>query len=307
MKRGVGSLGILTLLLLLPGCRRPAATALDEVSVSGTLGRRANAPAPALAKDAERDQGVVAGKLVTAETSPEQILPSRTTDSLTTSMVIRTGQAEIEVDSLEIAIGRVEALARGAGGFIANSSIASGENQRRSATLQIKVPSSRYEQAMSGLDGIGKLLSATTQAQDVGEEYVDVNARMANARRLEERLVTLLATRTGKLQDVLSVERELARVREEIERYEGRLRYLRANVAVSTLAVTISEPMPVVGEPGSNVVGDAFKQAWRNFVAFVAALIQSLGVLVPVVVIFGSAVLGWKRWGPKAKVVAPQA
>jgi hypothetical protein len=127
---------------------------------------------------------------------------------------------------------------------------------------------------------------------------------VANSRRLEDRLVTLLATRTGKLQDVLSVERELARVREEIERYEGRLRYLRANVSVSTLAVTISEPMPVVGEPGSNVVGDAFKQAWRNFVAFIAALIQSLGVLVPVAVIFGSALLAWKRWGRKPAVVA---
>ena len=298
MKRGVGSLGILSLFLLLLGCHRAAPIAMDEVSSAVTQGRRAKV----LSSPAEREQGIVAAPA--PPVSESQALPTRTTDSLTTSMIIRTGQAEIEVDSLEIAIGRVEALARRVGGFIANSSIASGESQRRSATLQIKVPSSRYEQAMSGLDGIGKLLSATTEAQDVGEEYVDVNARMANARRLEERLVILLATRTGKLQDVLSVERELARVREEIERYEGRLRYLRANVAVSTLAVTVSEPMPVVGEPGTNVVGDAFKQAWRNFVAFVAALIQSLGVLVPVVVIFGSAVLGWKRWGRRPAVVA---
>ncbi len=299
MKRGVGSLGILTLFLLLPGCQRATPTALDEVSVAGTLGRRANAPAPAV--EPARDKGVAAE----SPGSGEQALPARLTDSVVPSMVIRTGQAEIEVDSLEAAIGQVEALARRVGGFIANRSIASGESQRRSATLQIKVPAARYDQAMSGLNGIGKLISATTDAQDVGEEYVDVNARMANARRLEERLVTLLATRTGKLQDVLAVERELARVREEIERYEGRLRYLRSNVAVSTLAVTVSEPAPVVGEPGSNVVVEAFKQAWRNFVAFIAALIQSLGVLIPVVVIFGSAWLGWKRWGAKPKVAAP--
>src|SRR5205823_10851551 len=76
---------------------------------------------------------------------------------------------------------------------------------------------------------IGKLESVNVSAEDVGEEYVDVAARMANARRLESRLIDLLAARTGKLKDVLDVEQELARVREEIERYEGRLRYLKAH------------------------------------------------------------------------------
>ena len=64
-------------------------------------------------------------------------------------------------------------------------------------------------------------------AEDVGEEYVDVQARVANAHRLEQRLIEVLATKTGKLSDILNVERELARVREEIERMEGRMRYLR--------------------------------------------------------------------------------
>ena len=183
------------------------------------------------------------------------------------------------------------------GGFVGNSSIQSGEGQRRQATLQLKVPAARYAQALSGLGGIGKLVSSTTEAQDVGEEYVDVTARMSNARRLEERLLTLLATRTGKLEDVLSVERELARVREEIERFDGRLRYLRANVAVSTLAVTLAEPGPVVGEPGSNVIVEAFKQAWRNFVTFIAGLIAALGILAPLFVLAGLAFLAWRRWG----------
>ena len=61
---------------------------------------------------------------------------------------------------------------------------------------------------------------------------------MATARRLEERLVALLATRTGRLEDVLAVERELARVREESERDQGRLRYLGRCVATSSLSVT---------------------------------------------------------------------
>ena len=217
-------------------------------------------------------------------------------DSVVPSMIIRTGQAYIEVDSLELGIAQVQRLARTVGGYIANSAIQSGEGQQRSATLEIKVASSRYDQALSGLTGIGKLLSSTTNAQDVGEEFVDVAARVANARRLEERLVTLLATRTGKLEDVLAVERELARVREEIERYDGRLRFLRSRVAVSTLTVTVAERGPVVGQPGSNVMVEAFRRAWRNFVNVIASGIELMGGLLPLLVLVVLVGFGWRRW-----------
>jgi hypothetical protein len=181
------------------------------------------------------------------------------------------------------------------GGFIANTTIQSGEGQQHAATLEIKIPSPNYDQAMSGMNGIGKLRSSNTTAEDVGEEYVDVNARMANAHRLEERLVTLLANRTGKLDDVLAVERELARVREEIERYEGRLRFLRSRTAISTLTVNLTEPAPVVGQPGSNVLVDAAIVAWRNFVNLVAGLIAASGVFIPLAVVAGAVVWVWRR------------
>ncbi|MEJ7810355.1 MAG: DUF4349 domain-containing protein [Gemmatimonadaceae bacterium] len=229
----------------------------------------------------------------------------RDTAAVVPSMIIRTGQATVEVDSLEIAVARVRELAQRVGGYIANTSVQTGEHEVRSATLEVKLPADRWAQAVGGLSPIGKVESVNEATEDVGEEFVDVTARVANTRRLEERLVTLLATRTGKLEDVLAVERELARVREEIERYEGRIRYLRTRVSVSTLTVTVHEPAPLIGErPGSNVMGEAFRDAWRNFVAFVASFIRSLGVLIPLGVL---AYLAWRlarrlgvgRWRPK--------
>ncbi len=108
---------------------------------------------------------------------------------------------------------------------------------------------------------------------------------------LEQRLIDLLATRTGKLQDVLSVERELARVRELIERYEGRLRYLKSRASISTLSVTVHEPLPILGQgPGQNPIVAAIRQAWRNFVGFISAGIALLGVLIPVGAL---ALVGW--------------
>jgi hypothetical protein len=215
-------------------------------------------------------------------------------DSIVASMIIRTGQVMVKVDSLDRAVTRVRQLAAQLGGYVANTSQSGGDGQVRTATLELRVPAARFDDALTGLRPFGEVESVNVQAQDVGEEFVDVSARIANAHRLEARMIDLLARRTGRLQDVLAVERELARVREDIERYEGRLRYLRTRTAVSTLAVTVHEPPPIlVREPGVNPIGQAVRDAWRNFVLLTAGVIASLGVVIPVGVV---AALGWAIW-----------
>jgi hypothetical protein len=211
------------------------------------------------------------------------------------SMVIRTGQASIEVDSLERAVSQVRLLAGRIGGYVANTTMQTGRGELKSASLEVKVPAERFEEGLAGLAPLGKLESVNVNAQDVGEEFTDVTARMGNARRLESRLIDLLATRTGKLKDVLDVERELGRVREEIDRYEGRLRYLRAHAELSTFTICVHEPLPVVGHAGSSVMGEAFKQAWRNFVDLVALCVRSLGVVLPLGLVALAAWLILKR------------
>ena len=215
-----------------------------------------------------------------------------------TSMIIRTASASIEVDSLEPAVALVRGLASRVGGYVAGTDISAGRNQLRSARIEVKIPAGRFDESLSGLSPIGKVENVTVNAEDVGEDFVDVTARMENARRLERRLIDLLATRTGKLKDVLDVEQSLARVREEIERYEGRLRYLKAHTATSTLSVYVHEPLPVVGSAGSSVMGEAFRQAWRNFVALIALAVQSLGVVIPlgaVAIVVWAFARQWKR------------
>src|SRR3989449_3828806 len=181
--------------------------------------------------------------------------------SVAAGMVIRTGQTSIEVDSLERAVAQGRLLAGRIGGYVANTTMQTGRGQLRSASLEVKIPADRFDDGLAGLAGLGKLESVNVNAEDVGEEFTDVTARMGNARRLEARLIDLLATRTGKLKDVLDVERELARVREEIDRYEGRLRYLRAHAVLSTLTIYVHDPLPVVGHAGSSVIGEAFKRS----------------------------------------------
>ena len=222
--------------------------------------------APPMEMKAQRDAPV------TDEGAPAGLLqlPARTAaiaaSSTSSAMIVRTGQAELTVDSLDAGIARVQALALQVGGWVGNTSIAT-TGPTRTATLELRVPSARWNDALNGMRGIGKVEQLQVSAEDVGEEFVDVEARKANARRLEERLIQLLATRTGKLSDVVAVEEKLAQVREEIERMEGRSRYLRERASVSTLSLTVHEPLPVVAPKGTpSVLTEATRQAWRNFI-----------------------------------------
>jgi hypothetical protein len=252
------------------------APATRSVPASGTVARTSDAEAPAqhrfplLAVDPAADPA--------------------------TRLVIRTGQAGIEVDSLEPALAGLRAVAQRVGGFMGNASVQTGRNQVRQATVEIKVPAGRFDDLTEGLRPLGRVEFLNVSAEDVSEEFVDLTARVANARRLEERLLELLASRTGKLQDVLSVERELARVREEIERMEGRLRFLRARAQLSTLSVGLHEPPPLVAHrPGWSPLAEAARQAWRNFVGVLAGGIAALGYLVPVAALGAGAVAGLRR------------
>jgi hypothetical protein len=262
-------------------------------SVSGDGANFSPPPGIAIGKAAGRVRGGGSAEMSMAQSVAPAAPPMPTVPAqqVASGMVIRNGDVSVQVDSVELAMDRLRQLASALGGYVGNVSTHTGEHEVRSATLELKVPAARFDDAMSGMAPLGKVERSTAMAQDVGEEFVDLTARVENARRLEARLVALLAQRTGKLEDVLAVERELARVREEIERYEGRLRYLSSRVATSTIVATVHEKMPIVaGQPGTNVFVNAFVNMWRNFIRVIAAGIEAMGVVIPM------AVLGWIGW-----------
>jgi hypothetical protein len=200
----------------------------------------------------------------------------------TGAMLVRHGQASIEVKAVDDAVARVRQNAAQFGGFVANTAMLTGKDEQRSATLQLRVPSAQFDAAVSALSQLGKVESVSVNAEDVAEEYVDLGARLANARRVEARMAELLATRTGKLSDVLTVEQELARVRQEAERYEARMRWLERRATLSSLDVSIHEKLPLIDSPrGRSPILEAFAEAWERMVSFVAWLIAMLGILVP--------------------------
>ena len=191
----------------------------------------------------------------------------------TGAMLVRHGQASIEVKTVDDAVTRMRQTAAQFGGFVANTALRTGKDEQRSAMLQLRIPSAQFDGAVAALSQLGKVESVSVNAEDVAEEYVDLGARLANARRVEARMVELLATRTGKLSDVLTVEQELARVRQEAERYEARMRWLERRTTLSSLDVSIHEKLPLIDSPrGRGPILEAFAEAWQRMVAFIANL-----------------------------------
>ncbi|MBW2524076.1 MAG: DUF4349 domain-containing protein [Deltaproteobacteria bacterium] len=160
-------------------------------------------------------------------------------------MLIYTAQLRLQVVQKEFpqTIDRVVDIAVALGGYIA---------QHDNASVQVRVPSPRFRDALKQMEKLGKVTHRAVQAQDVTEEYHDLSVRLKSLRATRDRLEQFL-NRAKNIQEVLAVEKELNRLNSEIDRIEGRMRFLASRAAFSTITVAL-EPKPekvvVVDEDG---------------------------------------------------------
>ena len=131
-------------------------------------------------------------------------------------------------------------------GFISSSETDRRYASRQSGTWVARIPVERYSEFLTAITELGFAESRSENAQDVTAEYVDVEARIRNNQQLEQRILEMLEERTGKLADVLEIERELARVRDEIERMQGRMRVLTDQSSLATITIQVREEQEYV-------------------------------------------------------------
>lgn len=143
-------------------------------------------------------------------------------------ILIYTAQITMAVFEVQAALGQIEDLARELGGFLA---------RRDNNSITIRVPAVLFDTAIRKIEKTGDVLNRNVVAQDVTEEYRDLELRIRNARAVRDRLEQLLA-KAAKVEESVMVERELERVSAELERMEGRLKFLRDRAAYSTITVT---------------------------------------------------------------------
>ncbi len=177
------------------------------------------------------DAGVMKGKAAPSEESVPA-MPRK---------IIYTGSVALRTDDLDAAEKKLEAMVKQFNGYLGSASRSGTKGSQRSGSWTIRIPSTGYGSFVKAIATIGELESSSQEAQDVSEEFYDVQARLKNKKVEEARLVELLQKATGKLTEVLQVEKELSRIREEIEQIEGRLRFLTNQTDLSTITVTINE------------------------------------------------------------------
>lgn len=163
------------------------------------------------------------------------------TTASTQRKIIYVANVELVVEDFTPVVDKVSALVKKFDGFVADSSLSGTAGSSRRGTWKIRIPVANFDSFVAGTKGLGELISAGTSSDDVSEEYYDVDARIRNKTKEEERLIKLLEERPGKLEDVIAIERELSRVREEVERLEGRLRMLVDLTSLTTVTLSIQE------------------------------------------------------------------
>lgn len=227
----------------------------------------------------------------------DQIVPPPAGGPLVFRRVIRTGSLFIEVDDFDASVRRLIVIAEGAGGFIATSSYTQGQPPRTTpqGVFVLRVPAPRFAATLTSVEDLGRVHERRVGGQDVSEEFVDLQARVRNLERHEQRLLTFM-DRATKVSDLLAIEQELARVRGEIESLTGRLRVLGNQVELATVEVNLRQkPEKVSGgfwDIGATIdrIGAAFLNTVRQILSAVEGAAVVLSALAPVALL---AVVGW--------------
>jgi hypothetical protein len=194
--------------------------------------------------------------------------------------IVRSGNLRIQVQSVDSAAQRADSIAASNGGFVADRALTRDEAGKQSANLVLKIPSARFPQALQELRLLGTVKSEGVSQEDITKAYTDLAIRLSVKEQTAERLRQLLASRTGKLSDVLDVERELGRVVTEIEQLKGERRYYDNLVALSTLSLTLLEPGALrTGATGS--VRESFRRSLEVLATSVAWLVYLVTFLIP--------------------------
>jgi hypothetical protein len=198
-------------------------------------------PAPASLRLASAEQQGGGAQKTPAEgssvTGSAEVAPSRA------PVTVYTAQLTMAVFDVAPGLKAIEVLARELGGFM---------GKRTNDAITVRVPVARFQEALDRLESIGDITARDIDAEDVTEAYLDLEVRLKSARAVRERLEHLLA-RASEVKESIAIERELERVVGEIERLEGRLRYLRERAQFSTISVTFA------ARPREVVARDAFR------------------------------------------------
>jgi hypothetical protein len=167
--------------------------------------------------------------------------PETPAPELANRKLIRNATVELEIVSFDDAVQKITAFANEDRGYVATTNSQKQANGKLRGQVIVKVLPENLDRLLQKLRGLGELKNQTLGTEDVTKAYFDTDARLKNAHVMEQRLIDMLNTKTGKVSDLLQVEKELGRVREEIEKMQGDLKYWDSQVQFATVTISLAE------------------------------------------------------------------
>ena len=158
-----------------------------------------------------------------------------------TRKLIRNAQLDLEIKSFQAAMDQIAALTKAAGGYIDTSNSQKGGNGKLQGTIVVKILPQNLDGFLLKLRDLGEVQNQSVSTDDVTKDYYDTQARLDNSRRMETQLQDLLKRENGKVSDLLAVERELERVRGDIEQMQGQLKLYDFQVQYATITMQLHE------------------------------------------------------------------
>ncbi|MDY6826026.1 MAG: DUF4349 domain-containing protein [Bacillota bacterium] len=214
--------------------------------------------------------------------------------------IIRNGSIELSVKDTRETIQKVRELVTDVEGIISNSNIYEIREGQYAANLTLRVPEDRFDVVMRQLEELGKVNNTQTGMDDVTMQYIDLESRLNNQKAQEERLVEILEMAEN-VEEVLEVEKELARIRGEIESMTSQLTYLKDQVTYGTIYLSLREEAvstdnisPGVFHNLGEKTGEAFITSINFILNAFSYIIIALSAMLPVLVVIGIiALLIW--------------
>jgi hypothetical protein len=231
-------------------------------------------------------------------------LPGSNVPALQGPPVIRQAQLSVTVGNglFDSKLAQVRSLVESEGGYIAGTDAQAGPttdtggSQIRTGVISFMVPAAHFDDTIDQLAKVGKVQSEHISGTDVGAQYVDLNARLANAEAQHAAMLALLS-RAQNINDIIAVQNQIGQITAQIEQLKGQIKYLDDNTSYSNVNVTLTES----GAPAQAASSDswgfatALSSAAHNFVTTIDYVVTGLGAIGPFLVLAGIGFLVWRR------------
>ena len=219
-------------------------------------------------------------------------------------MIARTASLVLTTKEFDNGRAAIERIVRQHQGYVAHLQTSGQKDAGRALTANLRVPANQVDATLAELKQLGHVEQESQGGEEVTQQYVDLVARLSNARAAEQRLLDVLRQRTAKMIDVLQVEKEITRVRETVEVMEAQRLILEKRVALASVDVQVREEFKAQVNPGPPSAGrrlwNASVEGYRNVSETVMGLAEFLlaygpTVLLWVLLLWFPVRFGWKR------------